>query len=476
MRITTKYTYVYRIIGIIGCLLVLGSLFVPWINITVGEIQDFEEGAAPTGWQLANLEKGGEWDANIFAYLFMIVYVFLILAPIGILIIAIGKDGRGIGYYLTSMSIFFLVLIIFLMPMIQESIPIPEDPYESMTQEQIDALDASTRLKLEEQLEHRDRIINMKMVRMGPAMGIMLTVVGGIVTYIGSRLVARDGERVHNIYAYYILLKEAHKGGRITKEEEDLLTAQRRMHKISREEHESLLKKMFPEERQFQQAVYMHDHPIDMDRMIIEKHLQDYEVFLTQAYSHGKPTDEELQMLEIIRRTIDISMEDHYMILDYLKAEGRIKKRRSRPKKMGTRLAEVPDEVKVPPQEEGPRYVHSWEYKSTITRETPLDPGSPAQGQPPGERPPRDPRKGVPPKPGPAPEGPPKLGEPKGAPPPPKKEPSSKAKPRPEKAPKKRPKRPSRVKCTKCGTKIPVPPGDGPVTIKCPKCGISGKI
>jgi hypothetical protein len=195
-------------------------------------------------------------------------------------------------------------------------------------------------------------------------------------------------------------------------------------------------------------------------------------------------------MLEVIRRTLNIAMDDHYMILDYLRAEGRIKvRKRPPPKKKRTKeaLAEVPKEC-LPDIEEKPRYIHSWEYKSTITREAPDHPtrdGAPAA---PRTRPDRKGKK------------PPKVGEPMAAPPKPKAESklddlienikSTEPAPGPPEVPEKaeppekkeeRPKskkkkRPTKVKCTKCGETIPVPPSDGPVKITCPGCGVSGRI
>jgi hypothetical protein len=325
MHITTKYTYVYRLIGIIGCVLVLASLIMPWVTISVGSLQGFDEGSSPTGWQLANLDKGGAWDENIMGYLFMIVYSFVILPPVGIIFLAIGKDARGIGYYLIIMSIFFLLLLLLMLPVIQESIPTPPNPYNELTQEEIDLLTPEQKKAMDEQIVHRDKIINMKKLKFTPSIGVILAVAGAIVTYVGARLVLKDTERLADMYNYYVLLVEAHKGGRITKEEEDLLAAQRKLYKVTRQEHEMLLHRMYPEQKDFENAVYMHDHPVDMDRMIIEKSLQDYEVFVAQAMGHGEPTKEELQMLEVIRRTLNISMDDHYMVVEYLKADGRIK-------------------------------------------------------------------------------------------------------------------------------------------------------
>ena len=530
MRITTKYTYVYRLIGIIGCILVLASLIMPWVTISVGTLQGYGENSAPTGWQLANLDKGGAWDENIMGYLFMIVYSFVILPPIGIIFLAIGKDARGIGYYLIIMSIFFLLLLLLMLPVIQESIPTPPDPYGELTQEERDLLTSEQNKSLGEQMIHREKILNMKRLKFVPSIGVILAVAGSIVSYVGARLVLKDTERLGEIYNYYVLLVEAHKGQRITKEEEDLLAAQRKLHKVTRQEHEMLLHRMYPQQADFESAVYMHDHPVDMDRMIIEKSLQDYEVFVAQAMGHGEPTKEELQMLEVIRRTLNISMDDHYMVVEYLKADGRIKE--AAPPKPTKKLAEVPKEVQTA-QDTTPRYVQSWHYKSTITRETPVDSLTPAAGEEPlskttfvppplksdkgakppslgdvmggedtptkmpskPEAPPATPAKPTtPPTPKIAP-GPivvPRLGTVAA---PPKEEPKvpeqldeeeapevpgpvvtpPPAAPAPESA-KPKPKRPTKVKCNKCGTTIPVPPSEVPVTIKCPGCGVSGKI
>jgi hypothetical protein len=529
MRITTKYTYVYRLIGIIGCLLVLASLIMPWVTIGVGSLQSFPEGSAPTGWQLANLDKGGAWDENIMGYLFMIVYSFVILPPIGIIFLAIGKDARGIGYYLIIMSIFFLLLLLLMLPVIQESIPTPPNPYGEMTDEERALLTPEQNKSLQEQMVHRDKILNMKKLQFVPAIGVILAVAGAVVTYVGARLVMKDTERLADMYNYYVLLVEAHKGGRITKEEEDLLAAQRKLYKVTRQEHEMLLHRMYPQQQDFDNAVYMHDHPVDMDRMIIEKSLQDYEVFVAQAMGHGEPTKEELQMLEVIRRTLNISMDDHYMVVEYLKADGRIKE--AVPGKPTKKLADVPKEV-MPAQEATPRYVQSWHYKSTITRETPLDSETPAADEKPLSKttfvpPPLKAEKGskpsigdvmggedtavkpvtkpevppakpiVPPAPTVAP-GPIVVPRPGTIPTPPKEEPKvpepldeeedleeAPVAPKPIVAPppaapaepaKPKSKRPTKVKCNKCGTTIPVPPSDVPVQIKCPGCGVTGKI
>jgi hypothetical protein len=350
---------------------------------------------------------------------------------------------------------------------------------------------------------------------------------------VGARLVTRDSERLNDLYNYYILLVEAHKGQRITKEEEELLAAQRKLYKVTRSEHEMLLRRMYPNEQDFQKAVYQHDHPVDMDRMIIEKNLQDYEVFVAQAMGHGEPTKEELQMLEVIRRTLNISMDDHYMVLEYLKAEGKIREAPPAPPKPMKRLSDVPQEC-LPSDEATPRYVQSWQYKSTITRETPINaetpeadttpsqlsktslvppapkmdrPAKPKVGEvmggeditpkaPPKPVTPPAPKPAATPTSKPAP-GPVVVLKPSyGTPPAPKKEqpkapepveeqevpeekPPAPTPPTAQKPPepaKPKSKRPTQVKCNKCGTTIPVPPSDVPVPIKCPNCGASGKV
>jgi|GEM_PF-4096897 len=537
MRITTKYTYAYRLIGVIGCLLVLASLIMPWVTISVGTLQSYGTNSAPTGWQLANLDKGGAWDENIMGYLFMIVYSFVILPPIGIIMLAIGKDARGIGYYLIVMSIFFLLLLLLMLPVIQESIPTPPNPYGELSPEEIANLTTEQKSALDQQQIHRDKILNMKRLQFVPAIGVILAVAGAVVTYVGARLVMKDTERLGDLYNYYVLLVEAHKGGRITKEEEELLAAQRKLYKVTRQEHEMLLHRMYPDQKEFENAAYMHDHPVDMDRMIIEKSLQDYEVFVAQAMGHGEPTKEELQMLEVIRRTLNISMDDHYMVVEYLKNEGKIKESPQGPPKPVKRLSDVPKDC-LPSDASTPRYVQSWQYKSTITRDTPLDAQAPAAGsepvskttfvppplkadkgtKPPNvgdvmggedapvkappkiEAPPAVPAKPttppvakpapgpiVVPRPGPAvtpPKEEPKVPEPLDEEEAPEVPPEASkpivaapppAVPAPEPA-KPKPKRPTKVKCNKCGTTIPVPPSDVPVTIKCPGCGVTGKI
>src|SRR3990172_9217826 len=123
---------------------------------------------------------------------------------------------------------------------------------------------------------------------------------------------------------YHTLLAEAHKDGGINEEEEDLLALQRRLYAISREEHEMVLRHMFPENEAFEDAVYMHQNPIDVDRLLLEKGLQDYESYVQQAYRKGAPTEEEREMLAVIRRTLNISPHDHEMVLAYLQQERRI--------------------------------------------------------------------------------------------------------------------------------------------------------
>jgi hypothetical protein len=521
MRLTTKYTYVYRVIGIVGCLMVLGSVFIPWVTIDGGALGDYEEGDSPTGWALANLEKGGNFEENIFAYLFMIVFAFLIFPIIGLILIALGRDARGIGYYITSMAIFFIILIIFLLPMIQGAIQAPSDPFAGLSTDEIEEImnsNPEAYQKMVDEQEVRARIMAMKDVKMGFGLGLMLTIAGGIITYIGARLSASDAERVADLYKYFILLKEAHKDDKITKEAEDLLAMERRIYKITREEHEMILAKLFPDEREFRKALDMHDNPIDLDAKILGRAKSDYELLLREAHKDGRITKEEADLLKMQRKIYGISQREHEELLwkmfpnekdfqyalfqhdkpvdmdrmlmdkelqDYEVFVAQayrsgnptdeekemlsvIRERLSISDEdhemvMGFLLTEgkiketVVDIPKVPPPPK-------WEEKPPDKKEKPKVRIEKKPEKKPGKKP----------EPGP----PTQVGEVKGAVTKETPKPAAKTKP-PAGPPKKetpKEKPPSKVKCTKCGNTIVVPDKPRPIKLECSKCGATGTI
>ena len=330
--IITRFTYLYRAVAVTGFVLAAVAIFLPWIIVTNGSMGDLGEGTTATGWDLLNLDMSGPVEQNLFAYLFLGLWLILITAGIGALLAAVGRDPRGAGGYLATLAIGYLILIMFALPPIQDAIPIPPDACPAEMQDRIAEARASGDSALAEQLEGqcasfnagRNRVIAIRDVRILPTFGMFAVVAGGIVAYVGGRAVGRDSEKIGRMRTYHTLLAEAHKDGRITQEEEDLLALQRRLYAISREEHEMVLRHMFPENEAFEDAVYMHQNPIDVDRLLLEKGLQDYESYVQQAYRKGAPTEEEREMLAVIRRTLNISPHDHEMVLAYLQQERRI--------------------------------------------------------------------------------------------------------------------------------------------------------
>ncbi len=330
--LVTKYTYLYRAIATVGFLLAIGAIFAPWIAIESGQVGDFGDGATPTGWQLVNLNLSGPFEQNLFGYLFVGLWVVLVVGALGAILAVVGRDPRGMGAYVAMLAIGYLVLMLFLLPTIQATIPLPPDGCTPEQRQAIaDALadgDSATAQRLQQACDalnlNRERVLTVKETRLLPTFGAFLAVAGGVVAFIGGRLVARDTEKIGRMRTYHELLVEAHKDGRITVEEEDLLAVQRRIYGINRDEHETVLRHMFPEQHAFEDAVYMHQNPIDVDRLLLERNLQDYGVYAAQAYRKGAPSAEEREMLAVIRSTLNISRHDHEMILANLAAEGKI--------------------------------------------------------------------------------------------------------------------------------------------------------
>ena len=330
--ITTKNTYMYRVIGVVGAALILLGVFLPWVTIDAGKLESFDTGAAPSGWQLVNLPKDFSANMNIIAFLFVFVYILIIGSIIAMIMIGIGSDGQPSTGMALFLIIFYLLIALFLLPMVQSAIPVPSDPYEGVTdedlaimREQMSAEEYQARIDEMNMMKAKhDQVMEMKEVRFGLQYGLILCLIGSITGYAGARLVNSDTAKRINLEKYRMLLVEAHKDGRITKEVADLLGQQRRMFGISKDDHEYVLLDIFPDPKEHQIAVQQHLHPLDMDRIIMEKRLQEYEIFLIQAYRKGEPTREEAEMLFTIRRTQGISVEDHNMVLNILIQDGRI--------------------------------------------------------------------------------------------------------------------------------------------------------
>lgn len=123
--LATKYTWLYRGFGALGCGLVILGIFLPWATISAGKIGPFGPGDTPTGWDLAYSQKNMGNIVNIGGAVFIAVFIMLLFAGIGVVVMLMGRDGASFSYFLISTSVFFLVFMLILLPFAQQSIPTP---------------------------------------------------------------------------------------------------------------------------------------------------------------------------------------------------------------------------------------------------------------------------------------------------------------------------------------------------------------
>ncbi len=478
--LVTRFTYPFRAIAAVGFLVALGGVFAPFVTFQNGGVDPYQDGDSPSGWELANLDKNKPLEQNIIAMLFVFDYAFVILGPLGALFSLLGRDARGMAMYLAYIGGFLLVTALVLLPTLQESIPVPQQPPECTAAALQDTLDQygqaaydAQKAQCDQVDEPRKRILAAKAIRLAPAAGLFIVLAGAVAAYVGARLVAGDESKRQKMDIYVVFLKEAHKDGKISREEEELLALERRLHGITREDHELSLRHLFPDPQQFEYAVYQHQNPIDIDRMILEKHLQNYETFLAQAYRKGDPTDEEMEMLAVIRRQVSISPADHDMILTYLIQEGRI----PMPKRYGPGWGTGGRSMPAPPAEE--------KKPAERPRSAHVPPPAPPPVTPTETRPARAERRSPPPTES-APEPPPSpKAAPAEVPRPARPKPAPTPEPAPAKAPPAEEKTTTaaaaaaparRVRCPKCRYSIEVASEKRPMKLECPGCHYTGTL
>ena len=197
--LTTKYTYLYRGLGALGCGLVLLGIFLPWATVTDGKIGPFPKDSTPTGWDLAYKQQMSGTTLNIGGLIFSAVFGMVIFAIIALIAYGLGRDCTSFCYFLISSSVFLLVFMVALLPMAQQAIPVPADPFTPERQAQLDALNATDPaegsrqytelMKLEEQ---RETVLQWKNLKMVPHLGFILTFSGSVLAYVGARLVNSD--------------------------------------------------------------------------------------------------------------------------------------------------------------------------------------------------------------------------------------------------------------------------------------------
>ena len=143
--LATKYTYLYRGMGALGCGLVLLGIFLPWASVTDGKIGPFPAGSEPSGWDLAYKQQMSGSNLKIGGIIFSAVFGMVIFAVIALAAYGFGRDCTSFCYFLISSSIFFLVFMLAILPFAQQAIPVPADPFTPEKQSQLDALNATDR-------------------------------------------------------------------------------------------------------------------------------------------------------------------------------------------------------------------------------------------------------------------------------------------------------------------------------------------
>jgi DNA-directed RNA polymerase subunit RPC12/RpoP len=449
--LTTKNTYIYRAMGALG--LVLLGIFLPWAAITDGKIGPFPKDSSPSGWDLAYKQQMSGSNLNIGGAIFSAVFGMLIFAIIGLVAAGLGRDSTSFCYFLISSAVFFLVFMLALLPYAQQAIPVPADPFTPEKQAQLAALNAtdpaegsrqfSEMMKLQEQ---RDTVLQWKNLKMVPQFGFIISFAGSVLAYVGARFVNSDNIRLENWRKYQAILGQVHADGKVTTDEAAILSKERQILKISKQDHENIIRKTVADPGMQQRLLAMHDAPIDVEQVLRAREFETYKRSLVQAHADGKVTQDESDLLRTQREGLGISDADHEAMMNELISSGEIIVSGPAPKAR----AAPPDEAAIAPSGVPP---------PPVLKETPL-PSRPVlyASPPPGQKPSTEPGPSEPLSllssvmPG---------------------QPSPPAIPPPEDPPKAPLKL---VKCTKCGETIPIFTGDRPLELVCPKCGFKGML
>jgi len=310
--LTTKYTWLHRGLGALGCGLVIIGIFLPWAAITAGKIGPFSQGDTPTGWDMAYSQKNIGSSVNVAGAIFMAIFMMLIFAGIGAVIMLAGRNGASFSYFLISTSVFFLVFMLFLLPFVQQSIPNPEDT-------------SQTNQTIPDNLNDTSNMIQeWKDLKMNPLGGFYLSFAGAILAYVGSRLIVSDTARIINYRKYSALLAQAHADGKVTTDEEAILAKEREILKISREEQIYLIRKTVADPAMQERLIQMHDTPVDIEKILRTREFDTYKRSLIRAWSPGKLSQDASDILMIQREGLSISEKDHDAILNELIESGQI--------------------------------------------------------------------------------------------------------------------------------------------------------
>jgi DNA-directed RNA polymerase subunit RPC12/RpoP len=453
--LTTKNTYLYRAMGALGCGLVLLGIMLPWAAITDGKIGPFPKDSSPSGWDLAYKQQMSGTNLNIGGAIFAAVFGMVIFAVIGLIAYSFGRDCTSFCYFLISSSVFFLIFMLAILPSVQQAIPAPDDPFTPEKQARLNTLNAtdpaegsrqfSEMMKLQEQ---RDTVLQWKNLKMVPQFGFIISFAGSVLAYVGARLVNSDNIRLENWRKYQAILGQVHADGKVTTDEAAILAKERQILKISKEDHEHIIRRSVVDPATQQRLLAMHDAPIDIEKVLRSREFDTYKRSLVQAHADGKVTQDESDLLRTTREGLGITDADHEAMMSELIEAGEI---------VVSGPAHKANEAPAPARPAQPA-TPARPPPPPVPAQTPLPPKPVLYSEPSGQRPPAEPGPSAPVSllgsnlPG------------QGAPP---------AIPPPEGLPKEPLKL---VKCTKCGETIPIFSEDRPLELVCPKCGFKGML
>jgi DNA-directed RNA polymerase subunit RPC12/RpoP len=461
--LTTKYTWLYRGFGALGCGLVLLGIFLPWATISAGGIGPFGPGDTPTGWDLAYSQKSLGSSVNIAGAVFIAVFMLLLFAVIGMIVMVAGRDGASFSYFLISTSVFFLLFMLILLPYAQQSIPLPSGP-------------SGDSGGLPGGLNNTTSMVQQwKDLKLNPLGGFYLSFAGSIVAYVASRMIVADTSRITNYRKFSAMLAQAHKDGKVTTDEEALLAKEREILKISRDEQIYIIRQTVPDPALQERLIQMHDKPVDIEQILRTREFDTYKKGLVHAYGSGTIGPEASEMLALMREGLSISDRDHDAMLNELVHGGQVVIAGSMGK---ARLEDVPPAAAPPSAAVPPPVPLPYEpspppapaaskpapVPSALSSTWPAPSQSPAQPVPPASTSIPPPEEPSPPMPIPALYNPPQQQT------------------QPPQQPQTQsllsgPVEPARkVKCTRCGELIPITTDERPIQLICPRCGFSGML
>jgi hypothetical protein len=466
--LATKYTYLYRGMGALGCGLVLLGIFLPWASVTDGKIGPFPAGSEPSGWDLAYKQQMSGSNLNIGGIIFSAVFGMVIFAVIALAAYGFGRDCTSFCYFLISSSIFFLVFMLAILPFAQQAIPVPADPFTPEKQSQLDALNATDRAEGSRQYsemlslqEQRDTVLQWKNLKMVPHIGFILTFAGSVLAYVGARLVNTDNTRLENWRKYQAILHQVHADGKVTTDEAAILARERQLLRISQSDHEYIIRRTVADPAAQQRFIAMHAEPIDVERVLRQREFETYKRSLVQAHADGKVTADEADLLRTQREGLGITDADHEAMMAELIESGQISlsgpmpKAAERPAAGPAPGAAPPPPPAIPPPEPaGGQLPAPPPVPPAGAGATPL-PARPTLYSGPPAKPPAEPGPAAPVS---------LLSSDMGG----------QARPSPPAGGAKEPLK--LVKCTKCGETIPVFSEERPLELACPKCGFKGTL